>query len=155
MCSDIAAETQCNLIALVKPEAPVGDTFKMFFKGEVYRDMNMDILKQLTQDYMPSVFGMLTMWSTWYNAFSFKGDEALTQSLQNEDEQRTARGEAPLTSMTHSEAETSGAFMQGGLILLDGDGKIVWSYRCSTLGDYSTHSRIRSQIVSFKEKLGY
>lgn len=152
MCSDIAAETQCNLIAIVKPSAPVGDTFKMFFKGEVYRDMNMDILKQLTQDYMPSVFGMLTMWSSWYNAFSFKGNPEMSQSLQAEDAKRVASGEiiAP-----HSEAETSGAFMQGGLILLDGKGKIAWSYRCSTLGDYSTHNRIRSQIVSFKEKLGY
>lgn len=151
MCSDIAAETQSKLIAVVKPEAPVSDTFRKFFKGDVYRDMNMDILGQLTQGYMPSVFGMLTMWSSWYKFFGFVGgsvDPAIMESTGAEVKKIEEAGD----TMPEMYA---GAFMQGGLILLDGEGKIVWSYRGTTIGDYGTHTQIKSEITSCKEKLGY
>lgn len=156
MVTDIAAETQCRLVAIVKPDSMVCETFRKYFGGDVYRDMSMEILGQLTQGKMPSVLGMLSMYSTWTTMFTapFHIDADVMASSEAEKESREAAGQEALPA-PHSAADTSGAFMQGGLIVLNGEGSIVWSYRGTTLGDYGTHSKIRAKVMSLKSELGY
>lgn len=158
MCSDIAKETKTKVIAILKPEMPLSDTFRKFFHGDIYRDPKMTILTQITQGNTPSTIGLITMWSSWHYLFKsmyvHPDNNGIAPGISTS---LNAEGlpiyiEAPTTTVVGMATE---GYLTGGMMILDHEGNTMWSHNKFSFGDFASYITVRDKVNELKTLLGY